>query len=399
MKLPDSGPVDPSFRAVIFDGGLPSAASSVLHRWVDYVEPAGIGPAVPTMQDHGLAVTAALLFGPVLSEVLPAPPCGIDHVRVIDANTAAEPDMAYVDVLDRIIAHLDAHPGRYAFMNISLGPNIPVSDDEVTAWTAALDDWLANGRAVATFAVGNEGERDAAAGLNRVQPPADAVNGLAVGAANILGASWVRAVYSCVGPGRSPGYVKPDGVAFGGSDMEPFVTLGLQGQLISVDTQGTSFAAPYALRSAVAIRAQLGTALSPLAIRALLIHRAEPGTNNRTEVGWGRFESDPDHLITCEDDEALVIYQGSLPVGEHLRAAIPLPPSGLRGMVNLTATLVIGPEVDPEHPSAYTRSGLEVAFRPNSTRYGKRKGGRSRLIPRRVHFSRPGACPKVARQY
>ncbi len=390
VRLPASGPLDPSFRAVVFDGGMPDRAVSALNPWVNYLEPSGIGPAVPNLQDHGLAVTAALLFGPVASIELPTPPCGVDHVRVIDAHTSPGPDMAYVDVLDRIIEHLDSHPGAYQFMNISLGPNTPLSDDEVTVWTASLDDRLATGRAVATFAVGNDGERDADAGLNRLQPPADAVNAIAVGAADKAGAAWIRAVYSCVGPGRSPGYVKPDGLVFGGSDAEPFVTLGVLQGLVRVDTQGTSFAAPYALRSAVATRAQLGARLSPLAIRALMIHRADPGDHSRSDVGWGRFESDPARLITCEDTEALVVYQGILPVSEHLRAAIPLPASGLRGMVRLTATLVIAPEVDPEHPGAYTRSGLEVAFRPNSTRYAEYDDGKRSTHPQTRSFFSAG---------
>lgn len=97
---------------------------------------------------------------------LPRPLCGLDHVRVIDAHTTPGPDLEYVDVLDRIIAYLDTHP-NYHFMNISLGPDIEINDDEVTVWTASLDDRLAGGRAGATFAVGNGGEKDAAAGLHQ----------------------------------------------------------------------------------------------------------------------------------------------------------------------------------------------------------------------------------------
>lgn len=391
VKVPDADPIDSSFRAVVFDGGLENPAVTALKRWVKYFEPAGIGPAVSSMQEHGLAVTAAFLFGPVPpSGNLPVPACGVDHVRVIDAQTTGGPDLQYIDVLDRILAHLDSHPKQYQFLNISLGPNMPVFDDEVTAWTASLDDRLASGRAVATFAVGNDGERDAAAGLNRVQPPADAVNGLAVGAADVTGSPWARAPYSCVGPGRSPGYVKPDGVAFGGSQGEPFDTLSVQGNLVRINTSGTSLAAPHALRSAVAVRAQLGPSLSPLAIRALLVHRADPGAHSKQEVGWGRFESDPERLITCDDDEALIVYQGILPVGEHLRARIPLPTRDLKGMMNLSATLVIAPEVDPEHPGAYTRSGLEVAFRPNSARFSKHEDGTLSAHPKTSSFFSAG---------
>ena len=55
-------------------------------------------------------------------------------------------------------------------------------------------------------------------------------------------------------------------------------------------------------------------------------------------------------------------------MGEHLRAPVPFPQAPLKGDVFLSATLVIAPEVDPENPGSYTRSGLEVAFRPHAHR-------------------------------
>ncbi len=387
VKLPDEGPVDKETRAAIFDGGLPIQTRGPLKPWVNLIEPSGIGKAEPDFEEHGLGVTTAFLFGP-LAKGRPAgvPLCTVDHVRVLDEKTAVGTDPDYFDVLDRIIDHLDRNTGLYSLVNISLGPALAVDDDEVTLWTAALDKRFAHGGCVATVAAGNDGERDGAAGLNRIQPPADGVNVLSVGASDRTSAGWSRAAYSCVGPGRSPGMVKPDGVAFGGSDAEPFGVL--TAKLTAGPETGTSYAAPYALRSAAGVRAQLGQRLSPLAIRALLIHRAEDDTHHRVDVGWGRFETDPLRLITCEDDEALVMFQGELPVGEHLRAPIPLPNTRLTGNVFVSATLVIAPEVDPEHPSAYTRSGLEVAFRPHSKKHGKRPDGKaSQHAKTRAFFS------------
>jgi hypothetical protein len=168
--------------------------------------------------------------------------------------------------------------------------------------------------------------------------------------------------------------VKPDGLAFGGSPQEPFGVL--TPQLRGGQLHGTSFAAPFALRSAASIGAQLGTRLGPLAIRALLIHRAHTEDHHELKhVGWGRFEADPLQLVTCDDDETLVVFQGELPVGEHLRAPVPISNVKLEGEVLLAASLVIAPEVDPEHPGTYTRSGLEVAFRPHSAKFTKPKEG------------------------
>lgn len=376
VHLPNDVPTDGSSRAVIFDGGLPAEARTALAPWAMQLEPVGIGPSVPAFEEHGLGVTTAFLFGPLSSGQSAAiPPCAVDHVRVLDDKTGNVNDPDYFDVLDRIVGHLDKNPGRYSYVNISLGPSLAVDDDEVTLWTAALDKRFAHGRCVATVAAGNDGELDAATGLNRIQPPADGVNLLCVGSADRRGAGWQRAAYSCVGPGRSPGIVKPDGLAFGGSTHEPFGVL--TPQLRGGHIYGTSFAAPFALRSAASIGAQLGSRLGPLAVRALLIHRAHTEDSHELKyVGWGRFESDPLQLVTCDDDEALVVFQGELPVGEHLRAPIPIRDVQLTGDVLLSASLVIAPEVDPEHPGTYTRSGLEVSFRPHSGKFTKPRDGK-----------------------
>jgi hypothetical protein len=382
--IPQTGPIDPTVKAVVFDGGIPQLSRAALSRWVNYIEPAAIGPAVPDLEHHGLAVTSALLFGDAdPAKPLETPLCSVDHVRVLDVATGVNGDVMCLEVLDRILNHLDANP-NYEFINISLGPRLPAEDDDVTEWTAALDDRFAAGRAVATVATGNDGDADAALGLNRIQPPSDGVNVLSIGAATSSGTTWKRSGYSCMGPGRSPGYVKPDGLTFGGVSSQPFNVLDSALSLSGV--QGTSVASPLALRACTSVKVQLGTSLSPLAIRALMVHRANPEQHDRAEVGWGRFEGDMERLITCDDDESLVVYQGILPVGEHLRADIPMPDFTMEGMVNLTATLVIAPEVDPEFPGAYTRSGLEVSFRPHSEKYTEYPDGKVSMHPKTRSF-------------
>ncbi len=221
------------------------------------------------------------------------------------------------------------------------------------------------------------------AGLNRIQPPSDGVNILSVGACDSVSGNWSKADYSCIGPGRCPGLVKPDGLTFGGSNQEPFKLVGRNGNVRG--SQGTSFATPLALRSAVSVKAQLGNRMNALAIRALLIHRADCADNAKIDVGWGRFETDPSWLITCNDDEATIIYVGELPIDEELRAPVPIV-DGLRGYVTITATLVIAPEVDPEYPGTYTRSGLDVYFRPHDNKFTQYDDGTISKHPKTVPF-------------
>lgn len=382
--LPTDGPVTTSMRALIFDGGISATALASLKPWVNLIEANGVGPNLVELEQHGLAVTSAFLFGPINDPAnLQRPICGVDHVRVLDEALLTSSDPYYFDALDRILTFLDAQGKNYSLINISVGPNLPTTDDDVTLWTAELDARFASGDWVATVAAGNDGDRDPVAGLNRIQPPADGVNVLAVGASDSYSSPWARAPYSCMGPGRNPGLVKPDGVAFGGCDQEPFPVLSSSLQVDN--TQGTSFAAPFALRSAAAIKAQLGNALGSLAIRALLIHHADATNGVATsEVGWGRFEGDPEKLITCDDHEAIVIYQGDLPIGEHLRAPVPLPSEPLEGLIEIAATLLISTEVDPGYPSAYTRSGLTVSFRPHADKFSTYEDGKVSRHPKTI---------------
>lgn len=373
VELPSDGPISSDTRAVIFDGGLPNSVD--LRKWVTYVEPAGIGTAIPACVQHGLGVTSAFLFGPLQDgEKLRQPFCHVDHVRVL--GTEESTDLEYQNVLDRILNHLDANKGKYHFINLSLGPDLPVEDDDVNLWTSSLDRRLSSAEMLATVAAGNSGELDADLLLNRVQPPSDGVNVLSIGAADSRQAIWKRAKYSSIGPGRSPGFVKPDGVAFGGSDEDPFMVLQAASNLSSYPIQGTSFAAPFALSGAAGARALAGPELSQLGIRALMVHRAESGEHSKAEVGWGLLHTDPRAIMTCDDHEALVVYQGLLPIGQHLRAKLPVPTGPIKGKVAVRATLLIAPDVDPDHPGAYTKGGLEVSYRPDARKFEKTKPGK-----------------------
>lgn len=360
--LPTGPARDQNLRVAIFDGGVPE--KSILSPWVTSFDPPGIGPAVPEALEHGFAVTSAVLFGSLPSGPAPQPFANVHHIRVWDDQSGSDP-LELHDVLERIKNTLDTSP-KYDFINLSLGPTLPIDDDEVHAWTAVLDDYLADGSCVATIAVGNDGEADAAERLNRIQVPADTVNGLAIGACDSMGTPWKRALYSSVGPGRSPGIVKPDLVAFGGCHATPYQVLSPTGGAVLVPQCGTSFSSPHTLRIATGVRADFGASLEALATRTLLIHSAEEGSEPQSDIGWGKVRDAVDDIVICGNGQVRVVYQGELTASKYLRAEIPLPDDDLRGMVSLRATCCYSTEIDSAHPGNYTRSGLEIFFRPNA---------------------------------
>lgn len=362
-KLPKGEPIDRDIRVAVFDGGVKSDAK--LDPWVARKKTKNLGDAVPEFQNHGTAVTSALLFGPLQDGVTADRPyASVDHYRVLDANTLKDDQQELYSVLERIQDVLESRP-KYDFINLSLGPDLPVEDSDVHAWTAILDQLFSDGQTLPTIAVGNSGEADWPSGNARIQTPADCVNALSVGGCDRAGQEWKRASYSSIGPGRSPGIMKPDGLAFGGSSKEPYWVLNAQSPGTAMPTTGTSFAAPTALRTALGLRAHFGKQLTPLAIKALLLHTCDDGGHDKMEVGWGRIPADVDAIVLTDEHAAHIVYQGELRPASWVRLQIPIPKEPMQGMVEIAATFCFATLTDPQDPLNYTRSGLEVRFRPH----------------------------------
>ncbi|MHB8353953.1 MAG: S8 family peptidase [Burkholderiales bacterium] len=373
-SLPAEQPLSSEPKVAILDGGLPKHHSIApwLHTYRALDEKAADDP---DGLEHGLGVTSAFLFGPIAPNSTAARPYSyVDHLRVLDRQTESEDPLELYRTLGLVEEVLLSR--QYQFINLSLGPDLPIEDTDVHAWTSVIDDLLSDGDTLMTVAVGNNGEMDRSVGNARVQVPSDCVNALSVGAADNIGATWSRAAYSAIGPGRSPGVVKPDLMAFGGdaANSRYFHVLAAGVKPTLVPKLGTSFASPYLLRNAVGVRAILGADLTPLAIKALLVHAADSSTHDKLEVGWGKVPEDLMDVITCPTGVARVVYQGELKPGKYLRATLPLPAGGLQGNIHLKATFCYASPTDPQDAVAYTRAGLEIVFRPSDK---KVKGGKS----------------------
>ena len=132
-SLPDEDAVDPDLRIAVFDGGL--HASTHLGRWATSHEGSQVGAQAPTLLVHGHDVTSAFLFGPLVPGLpAPRPYAVIDHYRVLDQNAQTDPYELY-EVLRRIDDVLRTR--RYGMFNLSIGPFLPVEDDEVHPWDRA----------------------------------------------------------------------------------------------------------------------------------------------------------------------------------------------------------------------------------------------------------------------
>jgi len=364
--LPTERPVDPTLRVAVLDGGL--SEGTQLSPWVKAHNLQGLEAPAYELLEHGHDVTCAALFGPLQpGEPAPTPFAIVDHYQVLDANSGQTDPFELYDVLDRVTAVLSS--GNHELINLSIGPALPVEDDEVHLWTAQIDQYLSDGKTLLTIAGGNNGD-SSYPGEARIQVPADAVNGISVGAATKTPEGLVRAKYSAIGPGRSPGRTKPDLLHFGGDASVPFYVYA-QGAGTSLAQQaGTSFAAPSVLRLASGIRAYLGARIQPLAMKAILIHHCESLPNpDRSHMGWGGITTNVEDMLICPDYEVSVLFQGELLPGKYLRAPIPLPTQQLKGKVTIKATFCYASPIDPQDPGSYTRSGLDITFRPDLEKF------------------------------
>lgn len=365
IKIEHSDVVDERFRVAVFDGGV--HGKHPFGDLVEIIEPDAkdeIGAPIDELLDHGTAVTSAVLFGHVDNEAdIKKPYCRVDHYRVLGTKTTDRHLYNVMLYVDKILAQTN-----YMFTTFSFGPAEVAGDDLVTAWTSMLDDHLSEADCLATIAVGNDGDRSWP--NNRIMIPSDCVNAIAVGASNTIGSDWERAEYSCVGPGRHPGTVKPDVVHFGGVDEEKFKFV--YSSSAFAEDCGTSYATPAVIRVAAGLRAHFGDELKPLSIRALLLHCAENNGNPRAEVGWGRVPTDLDEITVCPDGTVRVLYQGKLEPGKVLRAPIPVPDMQLTGDVTIKATFCYVCATDPHVPGDYTRAGLDITFRPHADKYDKK---------------------------
>jgi len=135
IRLPDNDdPFSKDVRVAIFDGGIPE--NHLLTRWVTQFDFPNLMQPSDDILNHGVGVSSAALFGNIdPQKSLPRPYCYVDHYRVIDDNPNQNSDELY-EVLERIESILASC--EYDFINLSLGPRLPIKDDEVHAWTALL---------------------------------------------------------------------------------------------------------------------------------------------------------------------------------------------------------------------------------------------------------------------
>ena len=385
---PASGRVRSDVVVATFDGGL-DEENPYLKGYAKNVDCVDTDK---TSLKHGTAVAGALLYGhikdPMALNELETPDFSVEMFRVYpeknDYHGDAFAKYGLYETIDTIEKTVKSRRDLKLF-NLSSGPKTPILDDDITRFTYVLvelsynveDDEL---NPLFTVAVGNDGHNEKP--LNRIQPPADMVNGLSVGAYTYNSLNdKVRAVYSCIGPGREGAKVKPDILEFGGSIDRQFITVSPVYGCLEL-AAGTSYAAPYAMHKIGKLMAE-SKSIAPHMGRTLMIHsaRLEGRRGHNDESGYGFAAESTDEMLHCDDHEVTILYEGSLLAGSTAKLPIFAPKiNKVSGRISIvwTITTIVSP--DSNDTDAYTNNCIEDTLYPHSQKYTFSKGSKKIVL-------------------
>lgn len=370
-----------SIKVGVFDGGVQSG-TKLLDPYVENYDMVRAEPTEASL-DHGANVCGAVLYGTGLvgkmeTDTVDNPVVSVESFRVFPAAKTDNPEADYqmyttIDIIEKVVTE---RPDIRIY-NLSFGPRGAIIDDEINRFTYvcdrltyAVDDGEIN--PLFCIAAGNDGTLESP--FNRVQSPADMVNGLAVGAYTLSPLNdKYRAPYSCVGPGREGAKIKPDILEFGGYTDRPFIST-KSGNLI-MGTAGTSLAAPVVAGKIGCLMAASDQIVPHLG-RALLIHSAESqGLEGNVENGFGFCLDGVEDILNCSDNKVTILYEGEITSSATVKLPIFAPGiSEIHGNADIKWTIctVVNPNIND--PDAYTNNCIEDTFYPNDMRFPFRKG-------------------------
>ena len=364
----------PNFEIGVFDGGVDSRSG--LSRWV-VSEDLTPMPPDPDWVEHGTAVCSAAIFGPLtpLNAQNAIPKAKVRSFRIYPEEPAnGVNDFDLYRIIPKInLAVEDPKNQHIKVFVLSSGPEFPIDDDEVNPLTAMIDKLCHEQDILFAIAAGNDGELDSP--YDRIQPPADTVNGISVGAySHDKKGCYSKTTYSCNGPGRPGSQVKPDVLGFGGSSQAPFyVRTASSSQQITIDgVCGTSFAAPLVGQNAALLLHGVGdvAVLRPQTAKAILIHDAAMNGPKCKSTSWGICDDNAENMLSCYDYESTILFNGDITFKTGIMLPIPFPEvHSLDGYMDIFWTIVYSSAVSPRSPDEYTLAGTEVYFIPHKYKH------------------------------
>jgi hypothetical protein len=86
-------------------------------------------------------------------------------------------------------------------------------------------------------------------------------------------------------------------------------------------------------------------------------------------MGYGRFPLSFEPFLSCDADEAHVLFEDEIDSGDLLGYRIPIP-NNLTGPIELLLTLAYASPIEASQPTEYTRVSLDMSLRPHQHMHG-----------------------------
>ncbi len=327
--------------------------------------------------EHGTAVCSAAVFGPLNPQTAQnaTPKSKVRSFRIYPEEPVnGSNDFVLYRIIPKMTAAVEAPQNRHIkIFVLSSGPQFPIDDDEINPLTSMIDKLCHEQDVLFVIAAGNDGDLEPP--YDRIQPPADTVNGISVGAySRANDGMCTKTEYSCNGPGRAGSQVKPDILGFGGSEHDPFYVLAPSSpQTISLDgVCGTSFSAPLVGQNAAMLLHGVNdeAVLRPQTAKALLIHDAAMNGAKCDSTSWGISDDNAENILSCYDYESTIVFNGDITFKTGVMLPVPFPEThSLNGQLDIFWTVVYSSAVVPSSPDEYTLAGTEVYFIPHKHKY------------------------------
>lgn len=326
---------------------------------------------------HGSSVASLILYGDLYNleegQTVPNPLVGVESIRVFPTADSTDIDLyEVIDLIEETVPKLE----DIDVFNVSVGPSGSILDDDISRFTTALDQLAYDYKKLFVVAVGNSGTKPEP--YNRIQSPADMVNGIGVGAYQIDNAgNYSRAPYSSIGFGREGCKVKPDFCEHGGSHERPIQVLGTE-EYAMKNVQGTSFASPIVARKAAELMIKSGD-VGVLTARSLLTQASSNEIDEiNHEIGYGMCAENVDDILMCTKNKVTVIYNNEMSVKNFAKLKIPVPQSCTAKKIKISWTVVVDTPPNPLFVEGYTSTSIEDALHPHEDKYNLYKEGKTR---------------------